>query len=283
MNNTIRLGLMLIVLFHAACQQKAQEQNQTAAPVTPEKVSARPTHWGYEGNIGPANWATLDPVYAVCANGMHQSPVNITKIEAGTGVSFKLDYNTIPAFKIQHTEHMEEIIDNGHTIQVSVEEGSSITVEGKAYVLKQFHFHTPSEHTIDGKHMPMEMHMVHQSDDKSLAVVSVMFTIGDVANENIAIIVANLPDAKGDTKHVADAGLNINGALPANSFAYHYIGSLTTPPCSENVQWFVLRDPVPVSADQIEAFHARIGNNNRPVQGLNDRSVMLDQVSVEVD
>ena len=279
--------LLLVVLFIYSCAPKKKEEaNSDETQVKkeqPAKKSARPTHWGYEGNVGPANWGSLDPVYATCGDGTHQSPINIATSDVQEGIKFNLNYKPIPSFHIAHNEHMEEIIDNGHTIQVTVDEGSSITVDGKTFDLVQFHFHTPSEHTINGQHYPMEMHMVHQSIDKSLAVVSVMFVEGNTPNENFNKIIAHIPDSKGDAKHVENTDLDIQTTLPSDIYAYHYMGSLTTPPCSENVEWLVLKDQVTLTADQIGAFSSKIAENNRPTQPLNDRVVTMDDISMAVD
>src|SRR5687768_1296857 len=257
------------------------EESTVADTVQPAPVSARPAHWGYSGNEGPTAWATLSPVYALCAEGKGQSPINIVKTDAKGGANWKLNYKTT-SLRIAHNEHMDDIIDNGHTIQVTVDEGSTFSFGEKTYNLKQFHFHTPSEHTVDGKNMPMEMHMVHQSDDGSLAVVSVMFKEGKTANENFSKIIANLPNAKGESKHITDANLELKVHLPKDNYAYHYTGSLTTPPCSENVQWLVLRDMVSLTADQITSFSSRIGPNNRPTQPLNSRTVSVDNLTGQV-
>jgi carbonic anhydrase len=257
-------------------KQAAVTDTAQAAPAT-----ARPVHWGYAGEDGPTAWATLSPVYALCGEGKGQSPINIVKTDAKGGANWKLNYNTT-SLRIAHNEHMDDIIDNGHTIQVTVDEGSTFSFGEKTYNLKQFHFHTPSEHTVDGKNMPMEMHMVHQSDDGSLAVVSVMFKEGKIANENFSKIIANLPNAKGESKHITDANLELKVHLPKDNYAYHYTGSLTTPPCSENVQWLVLRDMVSLTAEQINAFSSRIGPNNRPTQPLNDRTVKVDDLVGQV-
>ncbi len=174
---------------------------------------------------------------------------------------------------------MTDLIDNGHTIQITVDEGSTFTFGDKTYSLKQFHFHTPSEHTIDGIHMPMEMHMVHQSDDESLAVISVLFKEGTQVNENFATIIANLPDSKGESKHITDTQLELNVHIPEDIHAYHYKGSLTTPPCSENVQWMVLRNMVELTPEEIEAFSSRIGPNNRPVQNINERLIEISDLA----
>ena len=276
-------SLFAIFLILTSCKQGTQSsvEQPSNADSTAQAASARPVHWSYSEEGGPAGWGTLSPAYALCKDGKHQSPVDIvTSATKGTG-SWNLNYKST-TLNIAHTEHMDDILDNGHTIQVSVDTGSILTYAGKSYHLKQFHFHTPSEHTINGQHMPMEMHMVHQSDDGALAVVGVLIKEGKEPNPNFATIIANFPDAKGESKHITDQHLELNLHMPADNYAYHYTGSLTTPPCSENVQWLVLRDMISISKDQIDAFASRIGPNNRPTQPLNDRVVDADDLSGKV-
>jgi carbonic anhydrase len=279
--------MLMAVLGFFACQSNTSpspaSENKLDKPEQKETASTeRPVHWGYAGEDGPSNWGTLTPAYNLCASGTSQSPVNIIKSDAKEGAVWKLDYKTT-SLKIAHNEHMDEIIDNGHTIQINVEEGSTFTFNEKVYHLKQFHFHTPSEHTIDGKNAPMEMHLVHQSDDGTLAVVGVLFKEGKKENQNFAKIIANLPDAKGETKHLTDVVLTINDHLPVDNYAYHYVGSLTTPPCSEGVQWLVLHNPVELTLAQINAFSSRIGPNNRPTQSLNNRAVNVEDLKTAVN
>lgn len=233
--------------------------------------SARPAHWGYEGKDGPEYWPTLNPAYAACGEGKNQSPINITQSAAGNANSWKFDYKTT-SLKIAHHEHVTDIVDNGHTIQVSVDGGSTLTTERGVYTLKQFHFHTPSEHTIDGSHFPMEMHFVHQSADGKFAVVSALFQQGE-ENVNLAKIIAHLPKAKGDAAHKPEVQFDLAFHLPESKAAYTYMGSLTTPPCTESVEWLVFRDPVPASKAQLEAFASRLSPSNRPTQPLNGRLI----------
>ena len=277
------MGIAVVTMMSCSSKPTETAQQTTAVDTVQSAPSSdRPVHWGYSGENGPSAWATLSAVYALCGEGKGQSPINIVKTDAKGGANWKLDYKTT-SLKIAHNEHMDNIIDNGHTIQVTVDEGSTFSFGDKTYSLKQFHFHTPSEHTVDGKNMPMEMHMVHQGSDGSLAVVSVLFKEGKVANENFSKIIANLPNAKGESKHITDANLELKVHLPKDNYAYHYTGSLTTPPCSENVQWLVLRDMVLLTADQINAFSSRIGPNNRPTQPLNDRTVKVDDLVGQVN
>lgn len=280
------LALVMAATFILlSCSSKPKEiTGETVAVDTVQQapVSARPVHWGYAGADGPTAWASLSPAYALCGEGKGQSPINIVKTDVKGGANWKLDYKTT-SLKIAHNEHMDDIIDNGHTIQITVDEGSTFSFGNKTYNLKQFHFHTPSEHTVDGKNMPMEMHLVHQGEDGSLAVVSVLFKEEKKLNENFSKIIANLPNAKGESKHITDVNLEIKAHLPKDNYAYHYTGSLTTPPCSENVQWLVLRDMVALTADQINAFSSRIGPNNRPTQPVNDRTVSVDDLVGQVN
>jgi len=260
-------GLLILVSCNPPEKPVATETSTSSAA----HESARPAHWGYEGEAGPSHWPTLHPAYADCGKGKSQSPINITKWEAGEFSAWKLDYKKT-SLKIAHHEHVVDIIDNGHTIQVTVDEGSTLTTDKATYKLKQFHFHTPSEHTVDGANLPMEIHWVHQSADGNLAVVGVLVKEGP-ENENLGKLIAHFPKMKGDTSHLPELELDLKLHLPNNTAAYHYSGSLTTPPCTENVEWMVFREPVYASREQLAAFEAKLGKSNRPVQSLNDRSI----------
>ncbi|MFZ2905569.1 MAG: carbonic anhydrase family protein [Cyclobacteriaceae bacterium] len=279
----LSFGFGMLAISVTSCTNKPKEATEPVAAdsVAPAPTSARPAHWGYAGEDGPGTWATLSPAYALCGDGKAQSPINIVKTDAKGGANWRLDYKTT-SLRIAHNEHMDDIIDNGHTIQVTVDEGSEFSFGDKSYSLKQFHFHTPSEHTLDGEHTPMEMHLVHQGADGSLAVVAAFIKEGKNPNENFNKLIANLPNAKGESKHITDVNLELKAHLPKDNYAYHYVGSLTTPPCSEGVQWLVLRDPILLTAEQIGAFSSRIGPNNRPTQALNDRVVNVDDLGGQV-
>lgn len=269
----------LLAQLLVSCDSKPKEATTIAAPPhdTPQtKPSSRPVHWDYSDEAGPANWASLSPVYAACGNGKSQSPINIVPSKGGGAPNWRLEYKTT-SLRIAHNEQVDEIVDNGHTIQITVEEGSTITLNGKVFNLKQFHFHTPSEHTLNGKHFPMEVHFVHQNEDGSFAVVGVFCEEGK-ANDNFAKIVEHLPNSPGESKNVLEQKLELQFHLPKDLSAYHYKGSLTTPPCSENVDWLVLRNKISLSADQLKAFSSRLKNNNRPTQALNDRKITIDQI-----
>jgi len=219
-------------------------------------------NWGYEGEAGPAHWGGLSTDYAVCGEGKRQSPVDV---KGATGAELK-------ELGIHYYVHHElPIVNNGHTVQVNTEAGQ-LSVDGEKYKLLQFHFHAPSEHTVDGKSHAMEMHLVHKNDKGALAVIGVFIDEG-AHNKAYERIWAHLPAHAGDSER-ARAIFNPAELLPANTKSYTtYPGSLTTPPCSEIVTWLVLNEPVQMSAEQIDAFRKIVDNNNRPVQPLNDRTL----------
>jgi carbonic anhydrase len=276
-NHTLRAIAPLLVGLSALAACVPAEQTGEALPppsgeaTSAAPTSARPVHWSYEGLEGPTAWGALSPVYALCKDGVGQSPIALKSAEGGAGATWSFDYGRT-GLTMAHHEHVQELVDNGHTIQVTVDEGSTLTLNGTSYSLKQFHFHTPSEHTLDGRNLPMEMHLVHQDSAGAFAVVGILFEEGK-PNPNIAKLVANLPAAKGDTVSVANEQLDLEVQLPDTEKAFHYVGSLTTPPCSEQVQWLVLQERIPISAEQVAAFASRIGPNNRPVQAINERVV----------
>ncbi|MDD2789551.1 MAG: carbonic anhydrase family protein [Sulfurimonas sp.] len=224
------------------------------------------THWGYTGHEGPANWGDLDEKYTMCKLGINQSPINISK-------DVEIDAVDLKPIAFNYVTGASEVINNGHTIQVNIKEGSSITIDGIEFSLKQFHFHTPSENQIEGKNFPLEAHFVHASKDGQLAVVAVMLEDG-VENPLIKQIWKKMPH-KGDEKN--GCGLSskqINDFLPKNKDYYRFSGSLTTPPCSEGVRWLVMKNYSTISTAQTKEFSELFhGANNRPVQAIGARKV----------
>lgn len=218
-------------------------------------------HWSYIGMESAEHWGDLSEQYHACKAGMKQSPVNIDTYE-GT---------ELPALEFSYEATPLQVVNNGHTVQVNYAPGSQMTVDGKVYQLLQVHFHTPSEHYVDGMPYPMEAHFVHKAADGSLGVVGVMMKIGE-ANEEIAKIWANVP-AAGHTANIETAHFDGTGLLPANHAYYSYSGSLTTPPCSEGVAWHVLKHSITISREQLTAFQNLYPVNARPVQPLHGRVV----------
>ena len=220
------------------------------------------THWGYSGHEGPNNWATLSSGYFACS-GNNQSPINLSDfIEAD-----------LPPIQFDYNAGGYEILNNGHTVQVNYEKGSSIKVDGTEFDLLQFHFHAPSENHINGRSYPMEAHLVHADKNGNLAVVAVMFKQG-AANVGLAKAWSNMPKKAGD-KHKLPQTVNVSSILPKNRDYYRFNGSLTTPPCSEGVRWLVMKNAVTASKQQIEAFsHVLHEPNNRPIQAVNARAIL---------
>ncbi|MEQ9551311.1 MAG: carbonic anhydrase family protein [Coleofasciculus sp. G3-WIS-01] len=239
--------------------------------------------WGYTGSLGPSNWGSLDPAYAVCGTGTRQSPIALTN---PIGVDFEDD------FTINYNSFSPTIRDTGKTIQVDCPPGSTLTLDGKTFNLIQFHFHAPSEHTIDNQVTEMEVHLVHQRTDANgnveLAVIGRLMEVGSSGtNSEMAKILNNLPASGGTTspsvtinpkKFLPQDGL-IGSLLPLLATPpkyYRYSGSLTTPPCSEIVNWLVYKDTMRITSGQFANFTNLYSNNSRPVQERNGRLVLKD-------
>jgi carbonic anhydrase len=220
-------------------------------------------HWGYKGEAGPENWAKIDQKFAMCALGRNQSPIDLRGFVEAELKPLAFAYKAGAA----------EIVNNGHTVQIDYAPGSTLTVDGRTFELKQFHFHAPSENRIGGKSFPMEGHLVHADKDGNLAVVAVMFTEG-AANPMLAKLWTAMP-AKPGEKSALPQGLSATGLLPANRDYYRFNGSLTTPPCSEGVWWLVMNHHPTVSKAQVEQFSKTVGfANNRPIQPVFARPVL---------
>ena len=223
--------------------------------------------WGYSGDAGPANWGALSPDYALCADGSAQSPIDIRNASELDLVDIEFHYG----------ESANKIFNNGHTIQVNIDAGSAIIYNGIRYDLLQFHFHSPSEHTINGQAAPLEIHFVHQ-DSKSgnLAVVGILLTKGESENDAYAAVFDHLPAQVGEPEATGES-IALSALLPKTRTFYTYQGSLTTPPCSEIVRWLLLDNPIELSAAQVAAFNAIYDGNARPIQELGVRDLLLDK------
>ncbi len=225
--------------------------------------SAGAMHWGYTGQTGPAHWGKLSPEFAICASGKNQSPIDITGTIDGDLPKLNIDYQT----------GGDKVVNNGHTIKLNYTPGSTISVAGSSFELKQLHFHTPSENTIEGRHFPMEAHFVHADEDGNLAVVAVMYNQG-AANAELEKAWRKMPHEAGKTVQLSER-LNAKNLLPSGRDYYRFNGSLTTPPCSEGVNWFVMKKIASASKQQIDKFSQVMGHDtNRPVQSVNARVVL---------
>jgi carbonic anhydrase len=215
--------------------------------------------WSYAGSTGPAHWARICPQFAACGSGSRQSPIDV----AGT-LS-----RTLPPLTFHYGSRHAEVVDQGHTVDVEIAPGGStaLEVDGRTYQLVQIHFHLPSEHKIDGRAAPMEMHMVHADEGGELAVVGVMMQEGQLNP-----VIAKIWDALDEGTHEIE--LDPADLLPGDRNYFGYAGSLTTPPCTEGVRWHVLRGSITLSKEQIGEFRTRYRMNARPLQNRNGRVIL---------
>ncbi len=244
------LFLSFTISFYGISQQKHAGGHETQ-------------HWSYKGETGPLHWADLNPEYAGCGTGKFQTPIDINK-------TYKTNLSKL---NFSYTEQSLSVINNGHTVQINFNPGNTVIIDGEKYTLLQFHFHTPGEHTVNGKHFPMEMHFVHKDSKGELGVVGLFFVEGK-KNLELQKIIDNLPEEINETKSVSSVKINPANFLPYKMDYYHYSGSLTTPPCTEGVSWIMLKYPVEASAEQINALKKIMGENARPVMPLNKRFVL---------
>jgi carbonic anhydrase len=231
-------------------------------------VASTGAAWSYGGADGPAHWGRLSSAYKTCSLGKHQSPIDLGAAHLAQGGDLILHWQPFAA-TVSHT---------GHTIEVAPVNanaaGSFLELGGQRYRFQQFHFHHPSEHALAGNRWPLEVHFVHQAvTGHDLAVVSVLFRPGR-ANDALEQVFSRMPSKPGTV--ALKSAMDMSQLLPRSAVTYRYAGSLTTPPCSENVNWVVFRDPIEASVGQIDSFARWFPMNARPVQPLANRSVTVD-------
>ena len=256
MNTTIRTFRQSVSGYRAAVIFLA-----IALAISSPSRAAEETHWSYSGEDGPQQWGDLAADYLMCSMGRNQSPIDLTGAVDANLDELILDYPN---------RGIVGEVNNGHTIQENLKPGNFITIQGQQYEAKQFHFHSPSEHRIDGKTYPLEVHVVHANQIGQLAVLGVLFNEGE---ENTMLNQLNGFRPAGSEPYTGpvDYNLLITGL---NEF-YAYNGSLTTPPCSEGVLWVVLKNPVTASREQIDRFHNEMAaDTNRPIQPRNARTIL---------
>ncbi|MGD1896445.1 MAG: carbonic anhydrase [Phormidesmis sp.] len=239
---------------------------ETADAETANAISE--INWTYQGETGPDFWADLDTDFAACKSGQSQSPIDLTGAKAVDLLNPEFHYEPVPL----------NLLNNGHTVQVPYAPGSYLMLEGQRYDLLQFHFHSPSEHAIDGQSEPVELHLVHRNEVGELAVVAVLLHADEVTGAAYQLMSQNLPYKAGD-KVRTDATINAEDLLPQQTTTYRYSGSLTTPPCSESVTWLVMSQPVSLPNEQLTQYEKLLNHNNRPLQSLHKRSIQLDASS----
>jgi carbonic anhydrase len=241
----------------------ASESEQAEAKETKQAHTA--PHWGYAGAEGAANWGKLSPKFAACEAGRNQSPIDLKDVVDADLPVVKFNYNMLsPA----------DIVNNGHTVQVNLWSGGEIVLDGEAFTLKQFHFHTPSENTINGKHFPLEAHLVHLNEKNEIAVVAILFEPGK-DDELLTALWKNIPLKAGDSHKLDATALRTMEFESELKSYYRFNGSLTTPPCTEGVRWIVMKATRHISKAQLSVFEKALTEpNNRPVQPLNARVVV---------
>lgn len=256
----------------------------SSSSTTDAATDGHATHtseWSYEGWNGPSTWGDLighdGLLYPTCGTGTTQSPINLTAA----------DQQALTNITFNYTNNTDTVINNGHTVQVNASDSSSsITVDGKTYNVLQVHFHSPSEHEVDGKLADAEFHIVHQAADDSLAVVGILLNGGaSTENAGYASLITQFSETKGHEYSEVNltSAIDFNDLLPAaNSRAtYRYTGSLTTPPCSENVKWHVMTTPVDVTDAQITALKDYFDGNNRPVNQIDKHVLIQDTTAAQ--
>lgn len=231
------------------------------APAAHEAPASHGPHWSYSGPEGPEYWGRLDPAWATCATGQQESPIDLSGALTADLGTLDLQWRTLPA----------RVFDTGHAIQAEASPGSNLTLGGKGYQLLQFHVHQPSEHLLNGHRYPLEIHFVHAAPDGTLGVVGVFAEPGEANPVVDTVLAATASAGAADDRPMLD----LAALLPEQRGFFRYEGSLTTPPCSETVNWVVLTQPITVSAAQIEGFARLHPGNVRPLQSLNRRFLLL--------
>lgn len=264
MKKTITLSAIALSLLLTTSLQANENAHAKAEDTNASKHEAHAKHWGYMGDVAPKHWSDVKKEFNMCSEGKMQTPINVIATK---------DTN-LTALDLQYKTGSQSIINNGHTVQVNIADGSVLKIDGADYKLKQFHFHVPSENNINGEAYPLEAHFVHATDDGKLAVVAVMFEEG-AENPVLAKAWKKLPSLKvGEEQKCGLKADEVKALMPENKDYYKFMGSLTTPPCSENVKWHVLKTPLTASKEQINAFFSLFSfPNNRPLQPTNERVI----------
>ena len=252
------------LLFAALSCVYAMPVVAAEADVDSETSGHGAVHWGYTGAGAAALWGDLAPEFEVCKTGTQQSPINIDKfIQA-----------ELPRLTYAYSPSPLSVSNTGRSVQVNYAPGSHLTLDEKVFELQSFQFHTPSEHYLDGAPYPMELEFIHKAEDGAMAIISVLVKVG-AHNPVIEGIWQNVP-AAGQSKSVDSVGLSAEDLMPEDKSYYTYEGSLTSPPCTEGVVWYVLKEPIEISEKQLTAFQGVFPVNARPIQPLGGRTIQGD-------
>ncbi|MCC7151648.1 MAG: carbonic anhydrase family protein [Rubrivivax sp.] len=237
-----------------------------AGAAAPVRKSTPPGHWSYAGDAGPATWGSIETGFATCSKGQRQSPIDIRG-----GIAVELE-----PVQFDYRGGDFSVLDNGHTVQASVAPGNTMAVGGRRFELQQLHFHRPAEERIDGRGFDMSLHLVHKDHEGRLAVVALLLERGETPQPVVQRVWNDLPLEK----HIEQRGsqpLDPAALLPVDRGYFTYMGSLTTPPCSEDVLWIVMRQPIVVTRAQIDVFTHLYPMNARPLQAAAGRLIKQSQ------
>lgn len=273
MKKIVILFAVFSVIVATSCKEekKASDTTDEVVEEVEETKKEEPAHWSYDGETSPENWAEIEKESS--CGGTHQSPIDIVTADAIVQASgLKASDIHYDASTVIH-----DVTNNGHSVQYNFDDKENyVNFEGKRYDLAQFHFHAASEHSVNGMHFPLVMHMVHVSDDKNYVVFAVMVSEGN-ESDTFDFLESYLPVMPGETKAIGETH-HFENYLGSDFDHYYYKGSLTTPPCTEAVNWFVFKDAVKASPTQVRAIADLMPRNNyRPTQALNDRKVYLSE------
>jgi carbonic anhydrase len=230
--------------------------------------AAQTTPWEYEGKRGELNWGKLNPAYQACSKGHEQSPIDIRGARLNKALTpIEFHYIAGPV----------TLVNDGHTVVAHVNPGSYIVAGGVRYELVEFDFHHPGEEAVKGKLSDMSVHLVHRSADGKMAVIAVRF-IEDAGSPNavLAELWPHLPRTAGAAEKVAEM-VSAGGLLPADRGYWTYMGSLSTPPCTEGVRWFVFEQDLSLSRDQLRVFAALFRVNSRGLQEAHGRRIEANE------
>lgn len=238
-----------------------------AGSASPAPAEQSRVDWGYAGGNGPESWGVLAPEFAACRNGHRQSPIDLGAADVpGREPAVEVRYKPLPL----------TILHNGYTVEVLVKNGSKIVLEGMEYELLQFHFHTPSEHRVDGRSFAAEMHFVHRASDGTYAVIGLLIEEGD-ENPALTAVVDSAPHGVAGEQTFADIIIDPGRILPPLTSFWVYDGSFTTPPCTEGIRWMIERAAAPMSRQHIDGLSRAMGNNARPLQPIERRTIVTPQ------
>jgi carbonic anhydrase len=256
-------ALALSAITLAGCSQAPTG----SGPAAPQAPAAQPAHWSYDGESGPGHWAELDADFETCAAGTDQSPIDLPAAVPAPTTSIRLSAETAEG----------DVFDSGHSMEIESDgEGDTLSFDGAEFELQQAHAHVPSEHTVNGQPAAAELHLVHADAAGNLLVLGILVTEGEAS-----AALAPFIDAAAHPNADGEVSVDVAGLLPATLEHYEYSGSLTTPPCTENVQWVVLGTPISMSAEQIGTLQAVHSHNARPTQPLGDRAVIGGTAELE--